>query len=116
MPSTTSPSTGTTSPVLTTMMSPGRSFSSGVSTSTPSRHSQTNRGCLPKALSSFCDARRRALGDELAADAEAPAEHGAREDLARQQADDHDDRVEHVDAEPALLQRSRAPRKLGIAE
>jgi len=35
------------------MMSLTLSFSSGVSTSMPSRHNHTNRGCLPKTLSSI---------------------------------------------------------------
>ncbi len=59
MPSTTCPSTGTTSPVWMTIRSPFSSRSVGTWTSVPSRQSQANFGCLPKASSSsFCDRSR----------------------------------------------------------
>ena len=44
------------------------------------------------------------LLEELAAGAEAPGQHGAREELPRQETDDDDDGVEHVHPEPAFLQ------------
>ena len=104
IPSTMSPSTGTTSPVLTTTMSPCRTFSSGVSISTPSTTEIDEARLLAE------DVQQPLLGvvlrllEELAPGAQAPGEHGAGEDLAGRQADEDDDRVEHVDAEPSLLE------------
>ena len=46
--------------------------------------------------------------DQEAAEAEAPAEHGAGEDRHGPQAADDHDRVEHVDAEPLLLDQDLA--------
>ncbi len=46
--------------------------------------------------------------DQDAAEAQAPAEHGAGEDRHRPQAADDHDGVEHVDAEPLLLEEDVA--------
>ena len=52
-PSEITPSTGTTSPVFTTMMSPCRRSPIGTCTSTPSCTTHTNRACFPKTLRSI---------------------------------------------------------------
>ena len=53
MPSATTPSTGTTSPVFTTITSPCCSVLIDTCTSNPSFTSQTYRGCLPNTFSSI---------------------------------------------------------------
>ena len=91
MPSETMPSTGTTSPVLTTMMSSFWSLSNGVSISTPSRYSHTNRGALPKTLISIFFESSWVFWIQMAAEAQAPADNRPSDDRTAGQANADDE-------------------------